>query len=84
MTVNGKKVAIPSYQVKANDIIKVKTGSDRKKVFSKLNETLKKAKMPSWLYLNVGEMSGKVLNQPSAKDLTTNINTQMIVEFYSR
>jgi small subunit ribosomal protein S4 len=84
MTVNGKKVAIPSYQVKANDIIKIKDGSDRKKVFSKLNETLKKAKMPSWLYLNVGEMSGKVLNQPSAKDLITNINPQMIVEFYSR
>ena len=40
--------------------------------------------MPSWLYLNVSELSGKVLNQPSTKDLTTNINPQMIVEFYSR
>lgn len=84
VTVNGKKAAIPSFQVSINDIIAIKPGSSRKKVFAKLGETLKKAKMPSWLYLNVGEMSGKVLNQPSAKDLTTNINSQMIVEFYSR
>lgn len=84
ITINDKKTAIPSYQVKTNDIIKIKAGSGRKKVFATLGESLKKAKIPSWLYLNVGEMSGKVLNQPSSKDLTSNINSQMIVEFYSR
>lgn len=84
ITVNNKKVNIPSYQMKTGDIIRVKEGSRRKKAFSKLAEDLKKAKLPSWLNLEKEETAGKVLHVPGKADLAANINAQMIVEYYSR
>lgn len=83
-TVNGRKVNIPSYRVKAGDVIKVKDNSRRKKIFSNLSEKLKKAQVPGWLNLEAGELAGKVLHQPTGDDLKTNLNLQMIVEYYSR
>ncbi len=84
IAVNGRKVSIPSYQVKTGDVIKIKDGSKRKKIFNNLGEALKKVNLPSWLNLVPADLSGKVLHAPGAKDLAANINAQMIVEFYSR
>lgn len=84
ITVNGKKVSIPSYQVKTGDIIKIKESAKRKKVFANLPERLKKATLPSWLNLDISQLEGKVLHAPGEADLPQNIKTQMIVEFYSR
>jgi len=83
-TVNDKKVNIPSYQVKTGDIIKIKQSSKKNKIFNNLDKKLKKVEIPSWLDFNSKELSGKVLHQPSKDDLEMKINTQMIVEFYSR
>ena len=83
-TVNDKKVNIPSYQIKTGDIIKIKETSRKDKIFSSLSEKLKKAEAPGWLHLDSKELSGKVLHQPGKDNIKMNINTQMIVEFYSR
>lgn len=82
--VNGKKVNIPSYQVKTGDIVSVKESSKRSKLFSELSEKLKKAKSPSWLNIEAASLSGKVLHEPKKDDLIVNINPSLIVEFYSR
>ena len=85
--VNDKKVDIPSFQVKQGDVVRVKSSSKKYKYFRELLEKLTKTKnttVPGWLNLEPKELSGKVLHQPSLKDINTNINTQMIIEHYSK
>ena len=82
--VNDKKVNIPSFTVKTGDIIKIKPASRRGKNFADLAERLKKQEAPGWLNLDLKELSGKVLHAPQKENFETKINTQLIVEFYSK
>ncbi|MDP2708464.1 MAG: 30S ribosomal protein S4 [bacterium] len=82
--VNDKKVNIPSYSVKTGDIIKVRQSSRRSKHFVNLTEKLKKMEIPGWLNLDIKDLSAKVLNLPTKENFEIQINTQMIVEFYSK
>jgi small subunit ribosomal protein S4 len=82
--VNGKKVDIASYQAKVGDTIAVKKGKQKKAYMEKIKEKLKNFQTLDWLSLNPIEMSGKVLSSPVVEGLGTEINTQLIVEHYSR
>lgn len=83
--INNKKVNIPSYQVKAGDEIEIRKKSKTQgKKFKNLAEMIKKVEVPGWLNLDKKELSAKVLHEPRGKDIVFNINTQMIVEFYSK
>jgi len=82
--VNGKKVDIASYQVKVGDTVAVKKGKQKKAYMEKIKEKLKSFQTLDWLSLNPAEMSGKVLSSPVVESLGTEINTQLIVEHYSR
>lgn len=81
--INDKKVNIPSFQVKIGSIIKIKQSSKTNKIFNNIEEKLKKAEVPGWLNLDRKELSGKILHKP-IRENAEKINTQMIVEFYSR
>ncbi|MDO9399173.1 MAG: 30S ribosomal protein S4 [bacterium] len=83
-TVNGNILNIPSYQTKTGDIIKIKKSSSTEKHFVNIVEQIKKATMPSWLNFDIKEMTAKVLHSPAKNDFEQGINTQQIVEFYSR
>ena len=79
---NGRKVNIPSYTVKAGDIIKIKEGFS-----SKVKENLEKAgdkTPPNWLSVNAASLEGKIESIPERKDIGEAITESMIVEFYSR
>ncbi|MFA6172008.1 MAG: 30S ribosomal protein S4 [Patescibacteria group bacterium] len=82
--VNGKKVNIASFQVKTGDIVSVKESSKRQKYFRQLLEKKEEQKNPSWLNVDKKALSAKVLHAPTDDDIPSNINTAMIVEFYSR
>ncbi|MDP2736651.1 MAG: 30S ribosomal protein S4 [bacterium] len=82
--VNDVKVNIPSFNVKTGDIIKIKQSSKKNKKFINLSEKLKKIEIPGWLNLDVKDLSAKVLNQPTKENFESKINSQMIVEFYSK
>lgn len=82
--VNNRKVNIPSYCVKEGDVINVCEKSQKSKHFKELPEKIKKHQVPGWLNLNQKELTGKILHEPSAKDIQANFNAQVIVEFYSR
>lgn len=84
LEVNGKKVDIPSYQVQPNDVVTVRKSKKDKKLFQNMIERLKKHTTPGWVNFDSGELSGKILHEPTKEDLDQSINTQMIVEFYSR
>lgn len=84
ITVNSKKVDIPSYLLKTGQIVKIKEGSKRKKPFVNIAEKLKNYTSPSWLNMNK-ELEAKVLHEPMAEDLEKiKANVQMVIEFYSR
>ena len=82
--VNGKKVNIPSFNVKTGQIIKIKPSSQTSKQFNNLAEKIKKTEVPGWLNWDIKDLSAKILHQPGKENFESKINTQMIVEFYSR
>lgn len=82
--INSKRVNIPSYQVDKDDLIQLKA---KEKPLNKIKENLEIAKdraVPSWLELNAGALSAKVLRLPDKEDIRHPIQEQMIVELYSK
>lgn len=83
-TVNDVKTDIPSFTVKLGQVIKIRKSSRPNRFFKNLGEKLKKAETPSWLNLEVKDLSAKALHEPKDTDLPQNINVQMIIEYYSK
>jgi small subunit ribosomal protein S4 len=81
-TVNGKKVDIPSYKVKAGDVIAVKEKSRATELFKTYAENPKN--VPAWLESNMASFEGKVVSVPSREQIDTPINETLIVELYSK
>lgn len=81
ITVNGRKLTIPSYQVKANDVVSIREGSRPLKYFAKLAEKFEPT-TPGWISVDAKKMEAKVKNLP--KELDKTLNYQTIIEFYSR
>lgn len=82
ITVNGKKVNIPSYQVKVGDVIAVKESKQALEMFASLKGL--KVNTPKWLEMDTNALTGKVLAEPMRDDIDLNIQEHLIVEFYSR
>lgn len=82
--VNGKKVTIPSFQVKIGDVVSIRTSAAAKKVFQNLPQTLAKVEAPLWLALDAEKIEGKVIRKPTKDDVKTQFDLKMIIEFYSR
>ncbi|MCQ4635401.1 30S ribosomal protein S4 [Anaerovorax odorimutans] len=81
-TVNGKKVDIPSYEVKAGDVIKVKEKSTSSPKFKEIKDMTITA--PSWLAVDVEKLEGKVVTLPTREDIDTPVAEHLIVELYSK
>ena len=82
--VDGRKVSIPSYQVKANESVVVKEGSRKNPMIRSSVETARGRGVPEWLELDAENVSGKVLRLPTREDIKLPIQEQLIVELYSR
>ncbi len=82
--INDKKVNIPSYIVREGDVIKVKENKRKTKYFKNLENKIKIDDVPGWLNFDIKKLSAKILHSPDISKIKTNINTQMIVEFYSK
>ena len=84
-TVNGGRMDIPSYLVKPNDVIAWKSSNGSVPEFvSVLTEDLPKRPVPTWLELDVGNLSGRVVSLPEPSEIQTDIDSRLIVEFYSK
>ena len=84
VTVNGRKVDIPSYQVRIGDVIAV---GKRLKTSQMVIESLQNASshgVPPWLELDSEKITGKVLNIPTREEMGLDVNEQLIVELYSK
>ncbi len=84
--VNGKKVNIPSYDVKPGDVIKVRDNKKKSGYMTNLLQVFAKAepKTVEWVSLDSKDLVIKVLSVPSKDQLDMKLNTQLIVEHYSR
>lgn len=82
--VNGRKVDIPSYSTKPGDIIQFKDNKQRTKYAAILKEKIKAFQTQDWLELDKNRLSGKILTAPTSEAVNNTIDTQLIVEHYSR
>ena len=84
ITVNGKRVDIPSYRVKAGDVVAV--GAKYKDLLP-IKEALISSEhmaVPAWLEVDIEKLQGTVLQLPSRDQIDLDIDAQLIVELYSK
>ena len=84
ITVNGKRVDIPSALIKAGDVIAVSEKSQSKEVFKILKETNNALSAPAWLESDQANLKGSVVRFPTRDEIDVPFNDQSIVELYSR
>ena len=82
--VNDKKVTIPSYLVKVNDVISVKDKSKVKEQVKLILESQKQRVTPKWIEVDRDKTNCKLLSFPERSDITMPITEQSIVELYSK
>jgi small subunit ribosomal protein S4 len=80
--VNGRRVDIPSYQVRPDDIISIKQASAAEDVVRTATELT--AAVPPWLQADHDSLTAKVLRLPERSEIATPVAEQLIVEFYSK
>ena len=80
--VNGKRVDIPSYQVRPDDVITLKGGSKAETVIREATELT--SVVPPWLQADHDGLTAKVLRLPERHEIATPVQEQLIVELYSK
>ncbi|MEZ5292153.1 MAG: 30S ribosomal protein S4 [Vicinamibacterales bacterium] len=81
--VNGKKVDIPSYSLKAGDSVSVRQSSRENPAILHAVDEVKGRGIPEWLTLE-GELGAKVLSMPTREQINLPVQEQLIVELYSK
>lgn len=81
--VNGRRVDIPSYQVRPGDVIRVAEGSRR---MTPIQDAIASVgnRIPAWLSLNVNAFEGRIVAAPRRDEVDSDVQEQIIIEFYSR
>jgi small subunit ribosomal protein S4 len=82
ITVNGKKMSIPSYQVEKGDVIAIREGSKNRVLFNDIAAKLKNFKTPDWMKWDTSFAKAEISAMP--KDTDPFLNPQSVIEFYSR
>ena len=81
-TVNGRRVNIPSYQLRPNDVIAVKSGSAATGTIREATDLV--SAVPAWLQADHDGLTAKVLRQPDRSEIFVPVQEQLIVELYSK
>ena len=84
VTVNGRKVSIPSYVTRPGDLVAIREKSRDLTVISGTLEKRKGQSVPEWLELDSQARSGRVLQAPSRQAIPVPVTEQLIVELYSK
>ena len=82
--VNGKQVNIPSYQVKAGDVIEIKEKHRTSPRYKEILEVTEGRMIPSWLEADHDNFTGTVKELPSRDEIDVPVNETLIVELYSK
>ena len=82
--VNGKVVNIPSYQVKAEDVISIREGAKAQLRIVSALQVAKQVGLPEWVEVDESKMTGKFKSVPERTDFLPDINENLVVELYSK
>ena len=82
--VNSRKVDIPSYLMKAGDVIQWRESSTKTEYYKRVTEEIKEKSICAWLILDMEKMIGTISTLPGKDDIDARFNTQAIVEYYSK
>ena len=83
IVVNGRKVNIPSYEVKKDNVVEIRSQSRNLKLFSEIAAQLKKHEPPKWLTLDKNKLQGTCVGEPS-EDAILTFDINLIGQFYMR
>ena len=83
-TLNGKKVNIPSIQLKAGDVVAIADKSRKSEKFKAVLEANAAKPMPKWLDVNRETAEGRLINLPEREDIDLPVEEHLIVELYSK
>jgi small subunit ribosomal protein S4 len=83
-TVNGKRINIPSYQVRPGDVVEVREKSRKIQKIVDALANVERVPRPAWLELDKDNMRGKISAAPTRSDISSDIDEQLIVELYSK
>ena len=84
ITVNGKVINIPSYLIKAGDVIEVKESAKNIQRFKDISEITAGRLVPEWLDVNKENLQGTIKELPSREVIDVPVNEMLIVELYSK
>lgn len=84
ITVNGRKVTVPSFMVKPGDQIGIRAGSAANKIFSTADERMKDANVPTWVTWNTEKKTGSLLRLPTLEGQDLLFDLGAVLEFYKR
>jgi len=84
ITVNGKMINVPSYLIKAGDVIEVKEASKNIQRFKDVAETTNGRLVPEWLDCDKDNFKGQVKQLPSREMIDVPVDEMLIVELYSK
>jgi small subunit ribosomal protein S4 len=81
-SINGRRVNVPSYQVRPDDVIAVKAGSPAQQTIRDATDLV--SAVPAWLQADHDGLTAKVLRHPEREEIDTPVQEQLIVELYSK
>ncbi|MDD5806691.1 MAG: 30S ribosomal protein S4 [Eggerthellales bacterium] len=84
ITVNGKRVDIPSYRVRPGDVVAVAPKAKELLVIQSALVSNERVSVPAWLEVDIEKLQGNVLSLPNRDQIDLDINEQLIVELYSK
>ena len=84
VSVNGRKVNIPSYQVNVGDVIAIRESAKKLIIVEQGAQNAAQSPVPAWLEANFDTLSGRIVHLPKRADVNLPINEQLIVELYSK
>jgi small subunit ribosomal protein S4 len=84
IAVNGRKVDIPSYRVKKEDIISLTPKSEKLDRIKESAALASQGEIPIWMEMNFEKLKAKIKELPTREDMITDLREQLIVEFYSK
>ena len=82
--VNGRRVTIPAYLIRAGDVVEVASASRDREAIKIALEGAKKRRVPSWLELDAANFKGTVRSLPSKEEMAIPVQEQLVVALYSK
>ena len=84
ITVNGRRLTVPSHKVREGDVIAVRDGSKESVMFTTLSDTHESTGVPSWLSFDIKKLTGEVKQSPVYDPAEALFDPAQVLEYYSR